>query len=121
MVDSEVWSSSQASWPLSESSSACRRLSCASTATMSRMLWARAKSTSTRSRLCSWARIRARVSITSPVTSSALRVEAVTLPSSARSSIAASKSVAGIRSTTLEVRTSPSVLAIVFSSAMLPP
>jgi hypothetical protein len=87
---------------------------------MSRMSCARVKSTSTRWRLCSWARIRAWVSMIWPVTSCALRVEAVTLPSFPMSIMASSKSAAGIRSTTRESRTSPSVLAVVFSSAIEP-
>ena len=85
------------------------------------MLWARAKSTSTRARLCSCARIRARVSMTSPVTSWALRVEATTSPSLPRSVIAASKSELGMRRTTFDSSTSPPEVAVVFSSAIEPP
>ena len=75
MVDREVWSFSHACWDFSESSSACRLVSCDSIQITDLRSWASASSSSTRLRLASCARTRTSVSITWVVTSSEPRVD----------------------------------------------
>ena len=92
-------------------------MSWASIATTSRIEVALPKSTSTRARLCSCARIRASTSITSVLTSSEARVEDSSSPTFSRALTASSKSAEGTRITSRERRRSslPAVSSSVIS------
>ena len=98
-VDSATWSRSAASRLVSESSSASRRASSDSMATMSPIDVAWASSARTRATLACWLATRASRSTTSSVASSTWPVRAVTVPNAATSSTSRSRASAGTRST----------------------